>query len=159
MPPADDRSVVVSFGRRVPTQEEACGSDRRAAEREPAGLHAKATFGDVTKECEVVDLSRTGARVRLPSFTALPDKFELYVPERQAVFRATVQWRLNAELGVAFDPGSSGAGAHDESLLARVEKLEATVTALERILSLALRAREPAAALPEAEPREAAHAG
>ena len=50
------------------------------------GLQAKAMFADTSKDCSVVDFTNKGARLQLQGFTALPDKFELYVPDRQASF-------------------------------------------------------------------------
>jgi hypothetical protein len=122
----------MSFGKKRP--EVVNTDDRRAAPRTPAGLDGKAIFDDTSKDCSVVDLSRKGARIRLHGFTALPDKFELYVPEREISLRATVQWRLGDEVGVLFEGTRSGASS-DFGLLARIEKLEATVARLEQIIS------------------------
>jgi hypothetical protein len=133
-------SVHMSFGKKRP--ESAKHDDRRATSRTPAGLNGKAIFNDTSKDCSVVDLSRKGARVRLHGFTALPDKFELYVPDREVSLRAAVQWRLSDEVGVLFEGTPAGAPA-DFGLLARVEKLEAAVARLEQIvLSSAAEAAE-----------------
>jgi pilus assembly protein Flp/PilA len=121
----------MSFGKKRPEPDAA--KERRAASRAPAGLDAKAIFNDTTKDCSVVDLSKRGARIRLQGFAALPDKFELHVPEREISLGATVQWRLNDEVGVVFD-GNRSAAPTDFGLVARIEKLEATVARLEQII-------------------------
>jgi hypothetical protein len=110
-------------------------SERRIASRQTAGVAAKAIFAQGTKECTVVDFSDTGARVRLIGFTALPDQFELYIPERKASLPCTVQWRLNDELGVLFNaPSGSAVPAPDSGLLSRIDRLEAAVAQLQRLL-------------------------
>jgi hypothetical protein len=110
-------------------------SERRIAGRQAAGVAAKAIFAQGTKECTVIDFSDTGARVRLIGFTALPDQFELYIPERKTSVSCTVQWRLNDELGVLFDARSGNAvPPSDSGLLSRIDRLEAAVAQLQRLL-------------------------
>jgi hypothetical protein len=125
-------SLTMNFGKKRP--DAPTSGNRRAAPRDPVGLDGKAMFNDTSKDCSVVDLTRKGARIRLQGFAALPDKFDLHVPEREISVRATVQWRLDNEVGVLFESTRSGPPA-DFGLLARVEKLEAAVTRLEAMLT------------------------
>ena len=107
------------------------GSDRRAAARMPTGLQARAS--SLTRAKTVQSLtSRT--RVR-DFFTALPDKFHLYVPDGQASLHATVQWRVADEVGVLFDGPRAGA-SQDLGLHSAVEKLEARIVRLEGIVAI-----------------------
>ena len=122
----------MTFGKKRP--EHRAGSDRRVAARMPTGVQAKAIFADTSKDCSVVDFTNKGARVQLQGFTALPDKFELYVPDRQASLRATVQWRVADEVGVLFDGPRAGA-PQDLGLHSTVEKLEARIARLEAIVA------------------------
>ena len=122
----------MTFGKKRPHHR--AGSDRRAAARMSTGLQAKAMFADTSKDCSVVDFTNKGARLQLQGFTALPDKFELYVPDRQASLRATVQWRVADEVGVLFDGPRAGA-PQDLVLHSTVEKLEARIARLEAIVA------------------------
>ena len=81
----------MTFGKKRP--EHRAGSYRRAAARMPTGVQAKAIFADTSKDCSVVDFTNKGARLQLQGFTALPDKFELYVPDRQAGYRPMARCR------------------------------------------------------------------
>ena len=136
----------MGFGKRAEGGQEAAGADKRAALRGSVGVAGKALFADTTKDCTVIDISRTGARLRLNGFTALPDKFELYIPERQRSSRVTVQWRAGDEVGVQFDASASrGLSDGHHELLTRIEKLEATVAALQRIVTERLEPRDPKA--------------
>jgi len=122
----------MTFGKKKPDHR--ASSDRRAAARMPTGVQAKAIFADTSKDCSVVDFTNKGARLQLQGFTALPDKFELYVPDRQASLRATVQWRVADEVGVLFDGPRAGA-SQDLGLHSAVEKLEARIARLEAIVA------------------------
>ena len=121
----------MTFGRKTPEQ---AGSDRRGAARRSTGLQAKAIFADTSKDCSVVDFTKKGARLQLQGFTALPDKFELYVPDRQTSVRASVQWRVADEVGVLFE-GPRVGGLQDLGLQATVEKLEKRIARLEEIIA------------------------
>ena len=122
----------MTFGKKKPDHR--ASSDRRGAARMPTGVQAKAIFADTSKDCSVVDFTNKGARLQLQGFTALPDKFELYVPDRQASLRATVQWRVADEVGVLFDGPRAGA-PQDLGLHSTVEKLEARIARLEAIVA------------------------
>jgi hypothetical protein len=65
---------------------------------------------------------------------SIPDAIELYLPQRQQTLRAEVQWRRRDEVGVGFDAQRSSDVPLDCELLERVEKLEAEVMSLRKML-------------------------
>ena len=81
-----------------------CIRDRRGGERKPVYKKAKFFLDhlNASVECIVLDVSRSGARLRVDDNLALPDEFDLllsYQGERQ---RVRVRWRRQKELGVEF---------------------------------------------------------
>jgi uncharacterized protein YceH (UPF0502 family) len=59
---------------------------------------------------------------------------ELYIPQKEETLRAHVQWRRDGEVGVAFAKGAQAPAPPHESLAERVERLEAEVASLKRML-------------------------
>lgn len=53
-------------------------------------------------DCELVDISNWGARLRLPQDTALPDTFVVHVDTAGNVREAVVVWRNGRDVGVKF---------------------------------------------------------
>src|SRR5215207_8566777 len=49
---------------------------------------------------------RSGARLRLTAFAALPDKFDLFIFETRRTYKAAVQWRAVDQAGVVFEQAS-----------------------------------------------------
>ena len=89
-------------------------------------------------DCIVRDVSEKGARLQVPESVALPDAFELYLPNKDEHFRAQAQWRKGDQLGVswtpeaAFRPKTEGGAQGERSLADRVARLEQEVAALQR---------------------------
>jgi molecular chaperone GrpE (heat shock protein) len=81
----------------------------------------------------VRDISPSGARLIFSDTVSIPDVVELYLAQKQQTLRAEVQWRRRDEVGVAFTQRSSEHPA-DRELLERVEKLEAEIASLRKIL-------------------------
>jgi len=84
----------------------------------------------------VRDITEHGAKLKFSSMVATPDVVELYIPNKDESYRATVQWRNADEIGVGFDvdekspPLAPGAAPADWS--ARIHKLEHDVASLQR---------------------------
>lgn len=108
-------------------------------------------------DCLIRDLSGTGAKLELSETAALPEVFELFVPNKDATYRARLKWRRDGGVGVTFDatnakppPASAPAAvavvapvleappAADPSLtvlLRRISELEAENAALRSVLA------------------------
>ena len=83
----------MSFGRR-PTE-------RRSAPRQKIDMPGEILLpGRPSRPCQIIDLSRTGARLGLNSVFGIPDAFELRVGEQ--TFNATVVRKLPGRLHVKF---------------------------------------------------------
>lgn len=112
--------------------------ERRVAARHKSFLRGKVYFNKrlSTLDCLVRDISATGARLIFPQPVTMPDSVELYIPQKDEMLRADVQWRRGEEVGVAFPAAESAAepGAEGGDLTARVERLEAEIVALKRML-------------------------
>jgi hypothetical protein len=86
--------------------------------------------GRIRLECTVRDLSPEGARIQVARDIALPDPFELYIPQRGLAEKSHIVWRHGDETGVHFvhDPSAAEKSVvtpvSDRSLLVRVETLE-----------------------------------
>ncbi len=52
----------------------------------------------------LLDLSLSGARVRLPLPIEAGRKIDLIFDEQQQRFRSTIIWATETEIGIAFDP-------------------------------------------------------
>ena len=87
--------------------------------------------GQCTLDCVIRNISETGAKLSVPASVALPDRFDLTVPQRSATYRA--QYARRGEIGVLFDGVSavSDAGRQTEAATKqRIRELEAEVTRL-----------------------------
>src|SRR4051795_1625772 len=49
--------------------------------------------GQSTLDCVIRNISEDGAKLALPAEVALPDRFDLAVPQRNKTYRATMAWR------------------------------------------------------------------
>ena len=118
-------------------------SDKRSVERTRSFLKGQIVFNNrmTTMDCIVRNLSATGAKLALTETLALPDQFDLVIPQKGETLRARLKWRRDDEIGIVF------ASAADESKLAlRVRELEAEVAHLRRLLASAQAASEEGAA-------------
>ena len=70
----------------------------RNTERSRSMLGAHIIFNNrnSTLDCQVRNISATGARLVLSEAVALPEEFELFVPQKGKTYRARLRWR-NAE--------------------------------------------------------------
>jgi len=120
--------------------------ERRNAPRQRSFLRGCVYFNNRRSavDCMVRDLSETGARLTFADATTIPDTVELSIPQKQQTLRASVQWRKADEVGIAFV--AADAHSNDGDLAERVQKLEAEIAALKRMI----RKMKPAGADTEA---------
>jgi hypothetical protein len=110
-------------------------SERRRSTRQKSFLRGCIYFNKrrSVMDCLVRDISDAGARLIFSEAVNVPDVVELYIPQKEETLRAEVQWRQGGEVGVAFGKGVAPSKPPDD-LSARVEKLEAEVASLKKML-------------------------
>jgi len=116
--------------------------ERRALIRHKTFIKGRIYFNNrlTSMDCIVRDVTEKGARLQVSESVALPDAFELYLPNKDEHFRAQAQWRKGDQLGISWTPDSAfrhkaESGGHGEHALAdRVARLEQEVAALQRRL-------------------------
>ncbi len=120
-------------------------AERRSSARQKSFLQGRVYFNNRrnSADCLVRDVSAHGARLVFGEIITIPDVFELYLSNKDAIQRAEVQWRRGKEIGVGFGT----IGSHDEEisapetalvstdLFARVLKLESECASLKRIVT------------------------
>ena len=74
----------------------------RTTERKRTMLGAQIIFNNrnSTMDCQVRNISPTGARLALSDTVALPEEFDLHVPQKGKTYRARLRWRNNDSIGV-----------------------------------------------------------
>jgi hypothetical protein len=90
-------------------------SDLRAQHRARTLLGARIEFnnGSSTVDCTVRDLSATGAKVLLSPHVAIPDEFDLAIPQGQRRHRARIIWRNAQSCGVRFIAATLAPNAYE----------------------------------------------
>lgn len=90
----------------------------------------------VSIDCTIRDLSHSGARLVFATMVAIPDQFELQIPQKGQVMQARVRRREGLEIGVSFEDQRSGVPRRvaDGELAERVEKLEAELASMKRLV-------------------------
>ena len=114
--------------------------ERRALIRHKTFIKGRIYFNNrlSSVDCVVRDVTEKGARLQVPESVAVPDAFELYLPNKDEHFRAQARWRKGDQLGVSWTPEAASrhkaeSGGQSESSLAdRVARLEQEVAALQR---------------------------
>lgn len=97
--------------------------------------------GSSSIDCLVRDMSATGARLMLSETATLPEKFDLYILQKERTYRASLRWRREDGVGVTFDEGDNARQdtAVPEmtvsALLRRVTELETENAVLKRRLA------------------------
>src|SRR5882724_8541310 len=79
-------------------------------------LQARASYGDgaISTQCTVNELSDVGARINIASSFALPETFDLSIPQRGISCRAKLVWRRGDQAGVDFvDADQANVGTAD----------------------------------------------
>jgi hypothetical protein len=123
-------------------------SEHRKETRQRVFLKGRIVFnnGSSSFDCLVRDMSSSGARLVMSDATTLPDAFDLYIPQKDRTYRATLRWRREDGIGVTFEETVRAAGsppapdpASTEAALAmllrRVSELETENAALRRLLA------------------------
>ena len=116
--------------------------NQRAAPRMRTLIAAKISFnnGQSTLDCLIRNLSDTGAKLIVSEAIALPDRFDLFIPQKSVTRRGRIVWRRGEEMGVRFDedaPRSESRDPDATSLTRRMRELAAEVARLQsRILQL-----------------------
>jgi hypothetical protein len=109
--------------------------ERRTSGRQKSFLRGRIIYNNRQNvlDCLIRDISQHGANLVFSETARVPEAMELYVPQKDQTFRAHVQWRAGDEVGVTFgEAPSARAGGAD--LTGRVERLEAEVASLRRML-------------------------
>lgn len=78
--------------------------DRRCADRKSVDHEALGLFpgAEDALGCQVLDISETGAKLRLNGVDIVPRRFKLFVPETRSLFECETIWRSSEEIGVRF---------------------------------------------------------
>jgi PilZ domain len=113
--------------------------ERRALARHKTFIKGRIYFNNrlSSMDCIVRDITDRGARLEASESVALPDAFELYLPNKDEHFFARVEWRKGSHLGVSWsvEHGAkhrSEAGQSEQSIADRVAKLEHDLAVLQR---------------------------
>ena len=93
--------------------------ERRIATRTRSFLQGRIFYNNrrSSVDCLIRDYSETGAKLKFSESITVPEAVELFVPNKDVIHRARVQWRSGADL------------------VARVAKLEAENIALKRAVN------------------------
>ncbi|SFL82561.1 PilZ domain-containing protein [Methylorubrum salsuginis] len=121
-------------------------SEQRQDIRKRTFLKGRILFnkGASSMDCLVRDMSETGARLELSETSTLPEVFDLYIPQKDETFRATLRWRRDGGVGIAFAEHPAKPAAADPApmpdasitvLLRRIAELEAENAALRSVLT------------------------
>lgn len=116
-------------------------NERRLYARQKSFLQGRIYFNNRRSsiDCLIRDLSENGARLKFSEAITVPEAMELYIPNREEMHRARVEWRNGNEMGVSFTrevqaPSIAPDGAQSD-LSSRVQRLEAEVASLKRIVN------------------------
>lgn len=79
--------------------------ERRAKERTRTLIAARMVFGaqGLTAECEIRNLSATGAKLIVDEEIPVPTEFMLEIPSKHRTHKARLVWRHADACGVVFD--------------------------------------------------------
>jgi hypothetical protein len=110
-------------------------AERRTSARKKSFLRGRILYNNRQNalDCLIRDLSERGANLVFADTTTIPEAIELYIPQKDQTLRAQVQWRAGDEVGVAFGTAARTRAA-ESGLNERVERLEAEVASLRRML-------------------------
>jgi hypothetical protein len=114
-------------------------NERRRLARHKTFITGRIYFNNrlSSMDCIVRDITDRGARLEASESVALPDAFELHLPNKDEHFFARVEWRKANHLGVSWGVDQaarqrSEAGQSEQSIADRVAKLEHDLAALQR---------------------------
>jgi hypothetical protein len=119
-------------------------NERRQRPRQKSFLQGRIFYNNrrSSVDCLIRDYSDSGARLKFSEAITVPEVMELHVPNRDEMYRARVEWRHGNEMGVSFSdetqtqsPSIAPDAAAQGDLTARIQRLEAEVAALRRIVN------------------------
>ena len=118
-------------------------AERRSSARQKSFLQGRIYFNNrrSTVDCLIRDYSETGARLKFSETVAVPEAIELYIPNKEEIHRARVEWRSGDEMGISFGEAVRSpsvvpeAAAQQGDLATRVQALEAEVATLKRLIN------------------------
>jgi hypothetical protein len=111
-------------------------TEARRSDRSRALLGAQIYLNDrqSTMECQIRNISSTGAKLVIANSVSVPEEFEIHIPQKGRSFNAQVVWRTASETGIRFIEGhpddSLGEGSDDA--LRTIKRLEAENAALKK---------------------------
>jgi hypothetical protein len=116
-------------------------NERRTLLRHKTFIKGRIYFnnGLSSMDCIVRDLGENGSRLEVSESVALPDAFDLYLPNKDEYFHAKVEWRKGNSVGISWNPErlAGDAGEHGDAQNAfadRLAKLEREVATLRKRL-------------------------
>ena len=131
------------ISRQQPDRGEAdMSSERRSSARQKSFLQGRVFFNNRRNsiDCLVRDISDLGAKLIFAGTVTIPEVVDLYIPNKDELRRATVQWRFAEEVGVAFDADDAPslvppAAPRGTDVVGRIQQLEKDVATLQRKLN------------------------
>ena len=109
-------------------------SEPRRADRVRTILGARVVFngGRSSIDCQIRNMSDTGARLTLNEGLSLPGEFDLEIPTRNKVHRVVLRWRTKDAAGVQFIDESAKAAVNDGTAAIELELLRKENAVLKR---------------------------
>lgn len=79
-------------------------NERREFDRKSAyiGAHAVIANSDMTVDCTILDVSESGAQLKINELDKEIARFKLFVPKTDHMHECQVVWRVGKRLGVNF---------------------------------------------------------
>lgn len=110
--------------------------DKRSATRVRSFLKGRVVFNNrmSSMDCIIRNISGTGAKLEIGAALAIPDVFELHIPQRGETLRAHLKWRRGEEVGVTFGEAPAARDAGPD-VMARLKQLEAENAHLRQLLA------------------------
>lgn len=113
--------------------------ERRRIARQKSFLRGCIQFnnGRNTADCLIRDITIYGARLTFSDSITTPDVVDVYIPQKDQTFRSHVIWRHGQEMGVAFAQAAGASAEHGPNpgdLVGRIERLEAEIAAVRKML-------------------------
>jgi hypothetical protein len=112
--------------------------DNRRAPRHRSFLQGRIYFNNrrSSVDCLIRDISETGAKLMFSHAVSTPEALELYIPNKDATFRARVQWRRGDEVGVAFltEQDMASVTTAPMNVADRLQRVEDEVDRLRRVI-------------------------
>ena len=109
-------------------------TERRKQSRGKSFLQGRVYYNGrrSSADCIVRDITEAGARLKFADSPAVPEVFELHIPNKQESFRAHVIWNHGSEIGVMFEAPGTPDGELVSGLVERVARLERELATLKR---------------------------